>query len=81
MDKVLKEFKKEALAALGDDLVCLLHHGSRAKGEAHAESDYDVIIVVKKTEARVLNSLRKVTQRHARLSTYLFNFARSSKIP
>jgi predicted nucleotidyltransferase len=81
MDKVLREFKKEALAALGDDLVCLLHHGSRAKGEAHAESDYDVIIVVKKTDTKVLSSLRKVIQRHANLSTYLLTLRDLQTLP
>lgn len=81
MDEILKEFRKEALTALGEDLVCLLHHGSRAKGEAHAESDYDVIVVVKKTDAEVLSSLRKVVQRHARLSTYLLTLRDLQTLP
>jgi predicted nucleotidyltransferase len=81
MDKILQEFKKEVIAALGDDLVCLMHHGSRAKGEAHAESDYDVIVVVKRTGVRVLNRLRKIIQRHARLSTYLLSLLDLQTLP
>lgn len=81
MDKILQEFKKEVLIALGDDIVCLMHHGSRAKSEAHAESDYDVIIVVKQTSLRVLNRLRKVIQRHAHLSTYLLTLRDLQTLP
>lgn len=33
MDENLRRFKNEVINALGGNLVCLLHHGSRVRGE------------------------------------------------
>ncbi len=81
MDPILLRFKSDAVASLGDNLVCLLHHGSRAKGEAYAESDYDVMIIVKRVNERVLRTLRDLFERNPRLSCYLLSLDDIETLP
>lgn len=81
MDAILRKFKNDAIASLGDNLVCLLHHGSRAKGEAHAESDYDVIIIVKKVDQKVLKALQSLFERNPRFSSYLLSLNDIGTLP
>jgi len=73
MDSILVKFKKEAIATLGENLICLLHHGSRAKGEAHPESDYDIVIAVKTINEKTFNSIRNIVKPYPRLSIYLLS--------
>jgi len=73
MDAILRKFKKEAIATLGENLICLLHHGSRAKGEAHTESDYDIVIAVKQISDTTFDSIRNIVKPYPRLSIYLLS--------
>lgn len=73
MDENLRKFKNEAIAKLGNNLVCLLHHGSRAKGEAYPESDYDVILIARKVNEDVLKTIRNLFERNPLLSAYLLS--------
>jgi len=73
LDLILRKFKNRAIAALGENLVCLLHHGSRAKGEAHPESDYDVIVIVKEIDESVLKAMQKLFERNPHFSSYVLS--------
>jgi len=81
MDAILRKFKKEAIATLGENLVCLLHHGSRAKGEAHLESDYDVVIAVKTINETTFNSILNIVKPYPRLSIYLLSAQELETLP
>lgn len=81
MDSILLKLRKEAIVTLGENLVCLLHHGSRAKGEASPESDYDIIIIVKKIDEETLGTIRNVIKSFPRLSTYLLSVDELKTLP
>jgi uncharacterized protein len=46
-DPVLRRYKAALAALYGEELERVVLFGSRARGEAHAESDYDVAIFLK----------------------------------
>lgn len=81
MDKILRKFRDDALALLGSNLVCLMHHGSRAKCEAHAESDYDSIIVTRKVDVAVIKTVRNLLQRNPNFTTYLLGLHELESLP
>ena len=72
-DDILESFKEDVLKFLGDNLVCLLHHGSRAKGEARPDSDYDSVIITKRVNEEVIKSLQDIFSKHPRFSFYLLS--------
>jgi predicted nucleotidyltransferase len=51
-DPCVIELREMLQAVLGDDFVRLYHYGSRIEGGACAESDYDVLCVVKRPLSR-----------------------------
>lgn len=59
------------VAALGQDLSALLWHGSRARGEANDESDYDMIVIVKKKTGDTLERLARVFADRPAWSAYV----------
>jgi uncharacterized protein len=46
-DAVLRRFKAALDALYGDEIDRVVLFGSRARGDAHAESDYDVAVFLK----------------------------------
>ena len=72
-DDILENFKHDVVKALQDNLVCLLHHGSRAKGEARPDSDYDVVIIVKQVNTQVIEILKDTFSKHPQFSFYLLS--------
>jgi len=81
LDEILLKFKKEAVAALSDNLICLLHHGSRAKCEAHAESDYDSIIIVKRVNEKTIESIQNLLNHHPGFTAYLLSLQDIKSLP
>jgi predicted nucleotidyltransferase len=81
MDEVLRKFRDDAVQLLGSSLVCLVYHGSRAKCEAHAESDYDSIIVVEEVNARTIKAVQKLLQRNPGFTTYLLGLGDIDGLP
>jgi len=81
MDKILRKFRHDAITTLGNNLICLLHHGSRAKCEAHVESDYDSIIIVKKVNAKVIKTVRNLLQSNPGFTTYLLSLRDLESLP
>lgn len=47
-DPVLAEIKQRLNETLGDNVERIILFGSRARGDAHKDSDYDVLLLVKK---------------------------------
>lgn len=59
----LEDLKKNLAAALGDDLVGILVHGSVVRGEYRpGESDVDVIVVMKDTSYKNLEAISNALQ-------------------
>ena len=81
MDRVLRKFRDDAVKVLGNNLICLVHHGSRAKCEAHAESDYDSIIVVKEVNTRTIKAVQKVLHNNPEFTTYLLSLRDIEGLP
>ena len=73
MDEILIKLKEDLVKALGDNLVCLLHTGSRVRGEATEESDYDVFLVVKSINSSVIEKMQEVLSNYPNFSTYLLS--------
>jgi hypothetical protein len=80
-DDVLNSLRDDVLDALQSNLLCLLHHGSRAKGEARPDSDYDSIIITKKMSKRVITNLHKVFLKYPKFSLYLLSLDEFNKMP
>lgn len=81
IDDVLRSFKDDVLKSLKDNLVCLLHHGSRAKGEARPDSDYDSIIITRQVNRKVIESLRNVFSKYPQFSFYLLSIDDLKTLP
>jgi hypothetical protein len=81
MDKILRKFRDDAKTALGSNLICLVHHGSRAKCEAHAESDYDSIIIVKKLDAETIKTVQNLLQSNPGFTSYLLSLHDIKSLP
>ena len=56
-DPVLRFFKDAVIARLGPHLRQILLFGSRARGDATVDSDYDLLVVVDKVDAAVTQGL------------------------
>jgi hypothetical protein len=78
---VLKSLREDVLGALQSNLLCLLHHGSRAKGEARPDSDYDSVIITKKMNKEVITSLQRVFLKYPQFSLYLLNLDELNTMP
>jgi hypothetical protein len=78
---ILQSFKDDVLGVLQGNLVCLLHHGSRAKGEARPDSDYDSVIITNKMNREVITSLQLVFLKYRQFSLYLLSFDELKTMP
>ncbi|HUF52553.1 MAG TPA: nucleotidyltransferase domain-containing protein [Dehalococcoidia bacterium] len=68
--------------ALGDDLTALAWQGSYARGEAHAESDHDLFVVMRQLDSDMLGKLASVFRgRDAHWSSYIKTGAELRNLP
>jgi uncharacterized protein len=56
-DPVLRFFKDAVAGVLGSHLRQIVLFGSRARGDAKAGSDYDLLVVVDKVNSQVVNGI------------------------
>ena len=70
MGEILTRLKDDLLKALRENLTCLLQTGSRVRGEATEESDYDVFLVLKSIDSSVIEKMQKVFSNYPNLSAY-----------
>ena len=59
------------IATLEDDLAALLWHGSWARGEATAESDHDMIVILKRISDDTWDGMRSVFEERPGWSVYV----------
>ena len=78
---MLQSFREDVLEALQSNLVCLLHHGSRAKGEARPDSDWDSVIITKKISKKVIISVQRVFLKYPQFSLYLLSLDELRTMP
>jgi hypothetical protein len=81
MDEVLVRLKEDLMKALGKNMICLLHTGSRVRGEATEESDYDVFLVVKSVDSSVIKRLRRVFSNYPDFSAYFVSEQEFGTLP
>ncbi len=62
-DPVLRFFKTAVTNALGNRLCKVLLFGSRARGDATAESDYDLLVVVDKVDPSIVRGIDDIAGR------------------
>jgi predicted nucleotidyltransferase len=67
----VQEVVEECVARFGDNLACVLWHGSGARGEATVTSDHDLILVFGRIDVPVLLGLRDVFKERDNWSTYV----------
>ena len=66
-------FRDKLRSRLGDNLLCLVHTGSRVRGEARADSDYDFTLVVSEISRGVLDDIRDVLSDYSNISVYILD--------
>jgi len=62
-DPVLRFFKSAIAGTLGNRVREVLLFGSRARGDATAESDYDLLVVVDKVDTSVVQGIDDIAGR------------------
>lgn len=67
----VREVADAIIAFLGDNLRALIWHGSWASGEQTAESDHDMIVVVRKLDDDTIRGLGEVFNGRSGWSTYV----------
>lgn len=60
-DPVLIEVIQRLHETLGDNVERIILFGSRARGDAHEDSDYDILLLVKKHPKVLENQLNDIT--------------------
>ena len=73
MKKPDLKLREDLIKALGGNLVCLLRTGSRVRGEATRESDYDVSVIVRTIDSSLIEKIRMVFLDYPDFSAYVLS--------
>ena len=65
--------RDELVSTLGNNIMCLVHTGSRARGEAKPDSDYDFTLIVREIDRGVLNDIRDALSAFTSISVYILD--------
>jgi len=57
---ILLEFKRDLLKKYPDEIIKIIIFGSKARGDAHAESDIDVLVIIKPDNWQVIDAIRTI---------------------
>lgn len=66
-------FRDKLISLLGEKLICLIHTGSRVRGEPRADSDYDFTLIVFEIDKGVLDDIRDVLSDYSNVSVYILD--------
>ena len=73
--EIIQRFKERATEAIGDRLDRIILFGSRSRGDAQEDSDFDFLVLVKQTKAedksRVRNIAREISLEYDTVVTAL----------
>lgn len=78
---LLEDLKDQIVEALGENLVCIFLTGSRIREEERKDSDYDLAVIVSKTDTEVLGKLRSVFRGITGFSVYLLDWNDVETLP
>ena len=56
----INAFRDRLVSTFGENLACLIHMGSRVRGEARVDSDFDFTLVLSEIDKSVLDGIRDV---------------------
>lgn len=59
------------VSILGRNRTCLIHTGSRVRGEPRADSDYGFALIVSEIDKEVLDHVRDVLSNYSNISVYI----------
>jgi uncharacterized protein len=59
-DPILAEIKQRLNETLGDNVERIILFGSRTRGDAHKDSDYDVLLLVKKRTSEMEDQINDI---------------------
>jgi len=66
-------FLDKLVSRSGENLVCLIHTGSRVRGEPRPDSDYDFTLIVSEVDRAVLDNVRNVLLDYSKISVYILD--------
>jgi len=74
-------FRDKLSSQLGENLKCLVHMGSRVRGEARVDSDYDFALIVYNINRKVLDEIRNVFSDYQNVSVYILEEQELRRLP
>lgn len=57
---ILIEFKRDLISKYPDEIIKIIIFGSKARGDAHAESDIDVLVIIKPDNWQIIDAIRTI---------------------
>jgi len=60
-DPILSEIRQRLIETIGDNVEQIILFGSRARGNAHKDSDYDVLLLVKNCSKELEDQISVIT--------------------
>lgn len=73
VERAREYFRDKLVSALGDNLFCLVNTGSRVRGEAKTDSDYDFTLFVSELDGKVLDSINDALTDYPNVSVYILD--------